>query len=1627
MELSKLSANSGATVASMALCLPNSGVGVGASTGNSGVVGETEAILGPRIDINTHHNGLQGNSCASSDNRSGVHFNTELYPSRQNSSLCVNRSLTSHNNLNNIEDAISSGITNNQEVNCSVSVTVQSSTTLKTNCQQQNCNNENGTNMDTELYASDEIHPDGNTNGSSFLPSMTGISKVSGNESLTSFCSLLSASVPAMSVNGHNEISNDETDFDGIDLGNDDDNDSCVPLGEILEKLQAEEAVGSELYCRSSPSQEFSSTMGPSTTSTLTNNNNENPGCSMMRKISLENEAMEGCSSHKGSNNDHEGSNLIRLHAVNDTFHDGDSPTISATVNVATLDLSDPESIHQHLSQLNDTVLRVSAEPFSIRSASPLLLSNTVTTSTTSETIFDSSTSCSSSNHDVAPLTPLDNNSSTTPLVSGSPSSCSTTSASKTLYKDNSINSLDTNGFQDTALSTTQPIKTFEPINVDVKPGLKDGPNVEDVFDDTNALMPSNANLIKSPRQSTSTVVGNLVSSLMSPSSQQSPGGSTSSTSTCSSNQVPATPSPFLTPSATIALPTSPVPVSISLPSSPCPIGSTSLSHSTLNSNSNINLVQTVSSASPVPSPSPSTHTGTPNTTPTNSPMLSRRSSSSGTKSGSSGSQAACAVCFKTFSNASALAKHRLTHSEERRYHCTICSKAFKRQDHLNGHLLTHRSTKPFACHVDGCGKSYCDARSLRRHKENHHNNKNKKDGQQDVGNNNKFGVVPIVNNNCVPRLNSQQAPHLNSAILTINTDKPNTKNFSSTSSTNSNNAPEHLITSTKSVLGGDTKVKFSSKGLTAQQLQIIQKIFKETKSSVSNNSMPDMLQETTNTTHSAFSNVKPGEPISSVSLVAAKALAAVQSPPKGPVGNAANSTNLPQRQKSSDKMVTSSSVASSGNSTESGKPVECGICSRKFKNVPALNGHMRLHGGYYKKDEHGKRISSLSENHRRNKGGSVNTIIGKYATNKIEKAQSTSAIGSKRKISNQTYSSNILTSNAPSSVTNMTCSGGLSVFPAVGLKNTDFNQNKATQGITTSSLSISPLTSIPQPGGHLIHPNKHLGNGDCSNSSVVLTPTSAEPPPKKPSFSDPALGGVLCQPSSEPPSPSLAFCSLPPPDTNRLLANLELKAAQQQQLLAIPNSINTVTSSTINANSTLETDVVGAVARNTSIISSNTNTAPNVLKAVGFVKSGISDGSNKSLQITPSIMPSKSISNSTLSISEMPLQSSGLEISPVSLTSNLCPRSITETTRIHLGNCSPAVSLPTTPLPVSSVENSSPLSMRLPASIASLMSSSSLAFPRILTSKLNMLNGEKPCLKEHSSQSSFTSHHEAWPAASRQSHLESSNQTNVHYSPTSHGMRVTPEDDSNYKATVETSGVFSCTTNLSADSHDLNFGSQQIKEMQITTTPKPCNMLKVDNSTDKQPKIGENHQVEIPNIVKTKIKTEMNSDDYSSSLNDDKEADTMFDGEMNWNPDLATHISDEEMSQYLMLASSCMVSGGSHNEELALELLYKNSGDVKSATKGLLSSHFDPMVTKGTQSDRWTESEVDLFYEGLVKHHKNFYKISSDIKSKSTKECVEFYYLWKNVCQEEAQSFKNIFQVGESFTEVKSLPTQDF
>ncbi|XP_023341766.1 uncharacterized protein LOC111711600 [Eurytemora carolleeae] len=212
-----------------------------------------------------------------------------------------------------------------------------------------------------------------------------------------------------------------------------------------------------------------------------------------------------------------------------------------------------------------------------------------------------------------------------------------------------------------------------------------------------------------------------------------------------------------------------------------------------------------------------------------------------------------CNLCNKMFGNASALAKHRLTHSDERKYLCTVCHKAFKRQDHLNGHLLTHRNKKPFECTADGCNKSYCDARSLRRHRENHHSSKDEKMVSPD-----------------------------SSVSSNVDMDEKSMGSDSFDSLRNS-----------KPYKPGQDKDKALIKP-ELQALNILEKYIRNDKESFQNSS-----------------KLKPAAP-----------------------------TILHGPSQQSDVVV---------------NMVECSICSRRFKNIPALNGHMRLHGGYYRKDNEKK------------------------------------------------------------------------------------------------------------------------------------------------------------------------------------------------------------------------------------------------------------------------------------------------------------------------------------------------------------------------------------------------------------------------------------------------------------------------------------------------------------------------------------------------------------------------------------------------------------------------------------------------------------------------------------------------
>uniref|UniRef100_T1KE71 Uncharacterized protein n=1 Tax=Tetranychus urticae TaxID=32264 RepID=T1KE71_TETUR len=247
-----------------------------------------------------------------------------------------------------------------------------------------------------------------------------------------------------------------------------------------------------------------------------------------------------------------------------------------------------------------------------------------------------------------------------------------------------------------------------------------------------------------------------------------------------------------------------------------------------------------------------------------------------------------CPECGKDFSNQSALSKHKLTHSDERRFVCNLCQKAFKRQDHLNGHMLTHRDKKPFECDVEGCEKTYCDARSLRRHKENHH---------AAINHNHNISVNGAL----------QSKP----AQIAANTIKPGSISFLSSAAT---------------------------------QLQLLalqgQPLYHE---KILNTLQPDPSQ--INHQHQPQASPPPPQQLPPPPLHSSHHLQ-----PNIHLHlkerNSSVKMEVDDDPRQVDQVFGQPILRRSINDPQLNQ-VECSICQKRFKNLQALNGHMRTHGGY--------------------------------------------------------------------------------------------------------------------------------------------------------------------------------------------------------------------------------------------------------------------------------------------------------------------------------------------------------------------------------------------------------------------------------------------------------------------------------------------------------------------------------------------------------------------------------------------------------------------------------------------------------------------------------------------------------
>ncbi|XP_028901416.2 mucin-5AC isoform X2 [Zeugodacus cucurbitae] len=353
-----------------------------------------------------------------------------------------------------------------------------------------------------------------------------------------------------------------------------------------------------------------------------------------------------------------------------------------------------------------------------------------------------------------------------------------------------------------------------------------------------------------------------------------------------------------------------------------------------------------------------------------------------------------CQICSKIFGNASALAKHKLTHSDERKYVCAMCSKAFKRQDHLNGHMMTHRNKKPYECKAEGCGKSYCDARSLRRHTENHHS-----------------GIITPQNQTLSPTSSTPNGLSLSPATASGDASSPDgatcIRTYISTggsivdaatgvalteeqikainlpiktgvtllSPTSTSSASSvsgvSLPASSPTISLAETSLVDAGEGLTREQLDLISKIMQQTKQTsaqvtVSSPTSVNSYKVDTNPSSSALGATSSHHAVSGSSsrprtwnmqlLNTQNVSIAVDESNSDATSSTATSPIEVKEEEVNQQFVAAINPHLLNIVKMDQKQVECNLCHRKFKNIPALNGHMRLHGGYFKKDPETKK-----------------------------------------------------------------------------------------------------------------------------------------------------------------------------------------------------------------------------------------------------------------------------------------------------------------------------------------------------------------------------------------------------------------------------------------------------------------------------------------------------------------------------------------------------------------------------------------------------------------------------------------------------------------------------------------------
>ncbi|RVE54322.1 hypothetical protein evm_001149 [Chilo suppressalis] len=853
-----------------------------------------------------------------------------------------------------------------------------------------------------------------------------------------------------------------------------------------------------------------------------------------------------------------------------------------------------------------------------------------------------------------------------------------------------------------------------------------------------------------------------------------------------------------------------------------------------------------------------------------------------------------CQVCNKIFGNASALAKHKLTHSDERKYVCITCAKAFKRQDHLNGHMLTHRNKKPYECKADGCGKSYCDARSLRRHTENHH-----------------------------------QPPPDNSSSSSSGSSKG--------SSSDADSASQRVATPTSPARTNHPH----------------------------NESSANSSEKSSSTTSGSSESSPPCTP------------PAPATPPTRPKPRA--SSTKPKATSSTQQGNQKSSGASGGgasNSATSGgqnagavrtsdiKPVECNLCHRKFKNIPALNGHMRLHGGYFKKDSDSKKLDKKETTGPPLQTASVSVralIEEKIISRRGATATSTPSTST---TTDSVVSRAGFVAPAPPPLSTIRSSAASPASPATPAQ-------FASPRTPVLAVTANTNTNLVQRDSTLIELLKK------GNTKVVKRSASdpGQSSPQQDFTFRPELFGVSFNSDDGYFSPALnedAFQFATTPEQLQELASLEdyaTVAASIRERSPVPFPSSRRLAAVLNSPLPESLADFGACHGGSPVHS----------PGIGYTAN--SPGLSYSTGDSPGLAYTAASPGGSYSTQPEPSPGLAYPTPPASHDAH-----------------SPAHTLPRASSPLSAAFFTATMSSQeeveealeevLPEECRSLDAYTLESSP---TPRRIMLNSEDPLLssspRDFSHQRPLRRHHRTSTVSSMDQWQHDTtlqvcvegrdtvpavflSPSSVPASPQRRKRRASPAGP--YRSRMRRMGSHYVPQPILPPDRE---GSGLLTELSAENDL----LSQMEEPRKPQINVGRDHQADIPELCSDR-----------ADLHRAHE-------QLLWDPGINDCLDDNEVRMFMELAMCAAMPVGGHTREFALQTLGECGGDVRAATLRLMSRPSAPEP----HEPRWTPDEVEAFLAGLGHYDKDFYRIAQLVRTKDSKQCIQFYYFWKKVTKD--------------------------